>query len=223
MGLGDFFKKIMPSNTPLTYAQVLSRADTISTSEKQYYQPDSYYTQKTHIGTPFEQDVITFEERVKKSIPSSTGLFVPEILMLHFCKNFPNPKNGYPAYWWFKYGVCNVGVMLSSLEARGYIEIDEKKGKYRLTSKGETEQNENKYVYFTHFNSLNINFDAWKMNELLGIGDKNNYVEIFKKNCGPSKLNEFSQEARLEEVKTKPLHNDEGVINSTAFRFSIST
>lgn len=209
MGLGDFFKKIMPTSTPLTYAQVLSRADTISTDEKQYYQPDSYYTKKTNMGTPFEQDIITFEERVKNTIPSSTGLFVPEILMLHFCKNFPNPKNGYPAYWWFKYGVRNVGAMLHSLEERGYIEIDEKKGKYRLTSKGESEQSENEYVYFTHFNSLDSTFDAWKMNELLGIGDKRNYVEIFKKNCPLSKLDEFSPSTRIEQVKSNPINNEE--------------
>lgn len=207
MGLGDFFKKIMPTSTPLTYAQVLSRADTISADEKQYYQPESYYTHQ--YGQPVS--VPTFEERIKNTIPSSTGLFVPEILMLHFCKNFPNPKNGYPAYWWFKYGVRNVGAMLNSLEERGYIKIDEKNGKYQLTNKGESEQNENEYVYFTHLNSLDSNFDAWKMNKLLGVGNKSNYVEIFKKNCGSYKLNEFSKEARLEEVKANPLNNDEAL------------
>lgn len=211
MGFGDFFKKIMPSNAPLTYAQILSRADTINPDEKQYYQPDSYYTEKTYMGTPFEQDVIAFEKRIINAIPSSTGLFVPEILMLHFCKNFPNPKNGYPAYWWFKYGVRNVGAMLRSLEERGYIEIDEKKGKYQLTSKGETEQAENEYVYFTHFNSLDNNFDAWKMNKLLGTGDKSNYVDVFKRNCHSSKLDESSPSARMEQVKSNPMNNDEAL------------
>lgn len=209
MGLGDFFKKIMPSSTQFTYAQILSRTETISADEKRYYQPDSYYTKKTHIGTPFEREVVAFEERVKNTNPSSTGLYVPEILMLHFCKSFPNPKNGYPAYWWFNYGVRNVGAMLSSLKERGYIEIDEKKGKYRLTNKGKAEQNENEYVYFTHSNSLDIDFDAWKMNELLGTGDKSNYVEIFKKNCCHSKLDEFSKEAKLEEIKSNPNNNDQ--------------
>lgn len=211
MGIGDIFKKIIPSSKPLTYAQILSRSDTISMNEKQYYQPDSYYTQKTHIGTPFERDVVTFEERIKNAIPSSTGLYVPEILMLHFCKSFPNPKNGYPAYWWFQYGVRNVGAMLYSLVERGYIEINEKSGKYKLTSKGEKEQTENEYVYFTHYNSLDTNFDAWEMNKLLGSGDKSNYVEIFKKNCHSHKLDEFSKSARVEQVKSNSMNNDEAL------------
>lgn len=206
MGFGDFIKKIVPQSAPLTYAQILSRADTISKDEKQYYQPDSYYTYQD--GQPV--NIPTFEERIKNTIPSSTGLFVPEILMLHFCKNFPNPKNGYPAYWWFKYGVRNVGAMLQSLEERSYIQISEKNSKYQLTSKGKAEQSENEYVYFTHYNSLDINFDAWKMNILLGTGDKSNYVEIFKKNCPLNKLNnEFSQSSRLEQVKSNPLNKDE--------------
>ena len=193
--LGNFFKKNSPTSAPLTYDQILSRADTISADEKKYYQPDSYYTKKTNIDTPCERDVVTFEERIKNTNPSSTGLYVPEILMLYFCKSFPNPKNGYPAYWWFKYGVRNVGAMLNSLEERGYIKIDEKNGKYQLTDKGETEQSENEYVYFTHLNSLDVNFDAWEMNELLGTGDKSNYVEVFKKNC---KLNKLSENAELD-------------------------
>ena len=206
MGFGDFIKKIIPQSTPLTYAQFLSRADTISKDEKQYYQPDSYYTHQN--GQPV--NIPTFEERIKNTIPSSTGLYVPEILMLHFCKNFPNLKNGYPAYWWFKYGVRNVGAMLQSLEEHGYIQISEKNCKYQLTSKGKTEQSENEYVYFTHSNSLDNNFDAWKMNKLLGMGDKSNYVEVFKKNCNFSKLDkELSKASMLKQVKSNPLNNDD--------------
>ncbi len=205
MGFGDFFKKIISLGTSLTYAQILSRADTISADEKKYYQPDSYYM--SQFGQPVK--ISTFEERIKNAIPSSTGLFVPEILMLHFCKNFPNPKKGYPAYWWFQYGVRNVGAMLNSLEERGYIKIDEKKGKYQLTHKGQEEQSENAYVYFTHFNSLDSNFDAWTMNKLLGTGDKSNYLEVFKKNCQHHKFNEFSPDARLEQVNSEPLNDEE--------------
>lgn len=206
MGFGDFFKSLLSSDQ-FTYAQVLSRADTISKDEKKYYQPDSYYTHQ--FGQPVK--VPTFEERIKNTNPSSTGLYVPEILMLHFCKNFPNPKNGYPAYWWFNYGVRNVGAMLHSLEERGYIEIDEKNGKYRLTSKGKTEQAENEYVYFTHYNSLDVTFDAWKMNNLLGSGDKSNFVEIFNNNCHLRKPDKSSKEATLEELKANPFNNNEAL------------
>ena len=205
MGFGDIFKKITSQGKSLTYAQILSSKDCISADEKQFYQPDSYYTHQ--FGQPV--NIPTFEERIKNAIPSSTGLYVPEILMLHFCKNFPNPKNGYPAYWWFKYGVRNVGAMLCSLEERGYIQINESNGKYELTSKGIAEQAENEYVYFTHFNSLDNTFDAWKMNLLLGTGDKINYVEVFKANCGFSKFNEFSSASRQEQVKANALNNDD--------------
>lgn len=204
MGLGNIFKKFIPTSTQLTYAQILSRSDTISPNEKQYYQPDDYYTHQ--YGQPVM--VPTFEERIKTSIPSSTGLYVPEILMLHFCKSFPNPKNGYPAYWWFNYGVRNVGAMLQSLEQRSYIEIDEKSGKYRLTDKGKAEESENEYVYYVHSNSLDIRFNAWTMNKLLGTGDKSNYRAVFEKECEYRKPTKEFKEARLEAMRTDPLTNE---------------
>lgn len=96
----------------------------ISESEKEYYQPDSYYTDKSYPGTQFERKVITFEERKKTCIPSRTGLYVAEILLLEYCSYgaYPHPKNGYPGLWWFEYGIRDVGAALRSLEERRYIE-----------------------------------------------------------------------------------------------------
>lgn len=95
----------------------------IPESEKKYYQPDSYYTNKVHQGTQFERAVITFEERKKTSTVSQNGLYVAEILLLEYCSygTYPHPKNGYPAFWWFEYGIKNVGAKLQSLEERGFI------------------------------------------------------------------------------------------------------
>ncbi len=191
----------------LTYSQILSRSDTIEENEKKYYQSDSYYTNIVFENSFFQSEVIPFEKRVKSAIPSSTGLYVPEILMLHFCKNFPGSP--YPSYWWFQYGVRNIGAMLKSLDERGYIEINSKKGKYQLTAKGKTEETENEYVYFTHNNSLDKGFDAWKMNLLLGHGDKNKYYNVFKENCNYSKIDRYSKEFKIAQVKANPINNEE--------------
>lgn len=118
MGLFDLFKKGKdPTST---------QESSITESEKQYYQPDSYYTDKAFEGTQFEKTVITFEERKKTCIPSRTGLYVAEILLLEYCSygTYPHPKNGYPGFWWFTYGIRNVGDTLKSLEERGYIQFE---------------------------------------------------------------------------------------------------
>lgn len=179
MGLFDAIKKAVRGNTNLTYEQVLSRASTIPESEKQYYQKDDYYSKVVFENSMFEKEVVPFEQRIKDSIPSATGLYVPEILMLHFCRSFPNPKNGgYPGYWWFKYGVRNVGAMLDSLAERGYITIDSKTQKYKLTEKGEKEQEDNAYVYYMHSKSVDARYTPWEMNKMLGCGDKGRYLKI---------------------------------------------
>ncbi len=97
--------------------------DPIPESEKQYYNPDSYYTSKAYELVGDGRAVVTFDERKKISMPSRTGLYVAEILLLEYCTygSYPNPKTIYPGLWWFEYGIRNVGAVLRSLEARGYI------------------------------------------------------------------------------------------------------
>ena len=34
---------------------------------------------------------------------------------------YPKPQNGYPGFWWFQYGIRDVGHALQSLEERGFI------------------------------------------------------------------------------------------------------
>lgn len=119
MGLFDFLK-------PKSGGSKSSNGrDTIPDSEKKYYRSDDYYTTKTYEGTAAEGEVITFNARKRTSIPSSTGLYVAEILLLAYCAQgtYPHPKNGYPGFWWFEYGIRDVGAALSSLEERGYIEF----------------------------------------------------------------------------------------------------
>ena len=118
MGLFDFLKKQKP---------VVSKQEpakpAVPEADKKYYQNDLYYTDVAFAGTPFEKKVITFEERKKTAIPSGTGLYPAEILLLEYCSygTYPGPKNGYPGFWWFEYGIRDVGAALKSLEYRGYI------------------------------------------------------------------------------------------------------
>lgn len=118
MGLFDIFKK----KDVATGVQVAK--STVSERDKKFYQDDSYYTTVSHAGTQFEKKVVTFDERKKKSIPSKRGLYVAEILLLEYVSygKSPGPKSGYPGFWWFEYGIRDVGMMLSTLESRGFIE-----------------------------------------------------------------------------------------------------
>lgn len=137
MGRFDFFKKKKQITKPKTVndnnsekhdisttRKVLERETlAISNSEKKFYQQDEYYTTKIFEDTPFEQDIVSFEERKKNSIPSKNGLYVSEILLLHYCSKsaYPNPRNGYPGFWWFKFGIRDVNAALKSLVERNFI------------------------------------------------------------------------------------------------------
>lgn len=131
MGLFDFFKKkkIIPVENSVE-VETGTKVTTVCETEKKNYQPDEYYKTKTHEGTPFEHTVVTFEMRKDTCIPSENGLYVAEILLLEYCTygKYPGPKNGYPGFWWFEYGIRDVGAILKSLEDRGFI-------RYVLTKK----------------------------------------------------------------------------------------
>ena len=75
MGLFDLFKK----------NQSESKKATIPEQDKKYYQQDSYYTDTVFTGTQFEKKVVLFENRKKTAIPSKTGLYPAEILLLEYC------------------------------------------------------------------------------------------------------------------------------------------
>lgn len=91
----------------------------IPESEKQFYQPDEYYTDTDISGNK----VIPFEQR-KSGWKSKNGLYPAEILLLYYCSQgqYPRPAKGYPSFWWFEYGIRNVSYVLATLENRGFIE-----------------------------------------------------------------------------------------------------
>lgn len=53
------------------------------------------------------------------------GLYVAEILLLDYCQKgkYPKPEHGYPGFWWFEYGIRDVGHAMESLCKRGFIEL----------------------------------------------------------------------------------------------------
>ena len=120
MGLFDLFKK---KEKAAQATQAQKQEDTIPQTKKGDYQPEEYYTDVVAEGTAFEKRVVSFEERKKTAIPSARGLYPAEILLLEYCSKgaYPGPKNGYPGFWWFEYGIRNVDVVLKNLEERGYI------------------------------------------------------------------------------------------------------
>jgi len=134
MGIFDFLKKPTPGysfDTSKTGGKLVTdeilpwaNSSTIAPDERKYYQADEYYTLVTHSGTPFERKVITFEERKKYSFPTSKGLYVGEVLLLEYCSygKYPKPSSGYPGFWWFEYGIRDVGHALESLEKRGFLQ-----------------------------------------------------------------------------------------------------
>ena len=204
MGLFDIFKKKTKQKNlvPTVQETLLNQTAIIPESEKKYYQPDSYYKAKSHEGTPFESEVISLEQRKETSIPSNNGLYVPEILMLHFCKKYPNPKSGYPGYWWYKYGIRNVGSVYESLVERDFLTINNKTGKYELTNLGKAELEENAYVPYMHSHSKYTTFTVWDLNQLLGTDDKSNYVEVIeKKQAEIDNRNEESNKTFMKELK----------------------
>ncbi len=184
MGLFDLFKKKSLSKR---YAD----SSSIPEEEFKYYKPDEYYTFAPYPDSTIGAPVVTFEERKKTCIPSEHGLYVAEILLLDYCAKgkYPNPKNGYPGFWWIKYGISDVGGALRSLEKRGFIYLDKSTEKYKLTDIGKAELQENGYVPYMHKNknttaedsTFGKTFNVWSINRLLGKGDKSNWQAVLEK------------------------------------------
>lgn len=174
MGLFNKILNTVNHNKMSPYAD----SSSIPAEEKQYYQPDEYYAYTTFPGTQYERKVVTFDERKAKSYPSKRGLYVAEILLLYYCSKgkYPNPKSGYPGFWWFEYGIRDIGGKLRELQSRGFIAIDASTRKYVLTEIGKLELEENKYVPYVHRSKNktienspfgNAEFNVWSINRLI--------------------------------------------------------
>jgi len=178
LGLFNFFKNKIGKSNKITY---ISLENDITSNTNNYFQQDTYFYENTFEDVPIEQRFISFEERKKTAIPSENGLYVPEILMLHLCKKYPKSKFRYPCYWWYKYGIRDVGLAYESLVERGFIKLNKQTEKYELTDLGKTELKANEYVPYMHKHSKYTTFTIWDLNQILGMENKNNYKEIIQK------------------------------------------
>lgn len=120
---------INPDKDPRNSCSAFVDASSISPDEKAYYREDEYYTYYSYPETLMARRVVSFEERKKLSIPTQNNLYVAEILLLEYCTygDYPKPKSGYPGFWWFAYGIRDVGHVLESLYERGFIQWAPKK------------------------------------------------------------------------------------------------
>lgn len=179
MGIFDIFRRSVPEKD--------SSEPPISAEEAIYYRPESYYTDYKPTVSGGKTKVISFEQRKQSSFPTKQGLYVAEVLLLYYCSlgTYPHPKNGYPGFWWFEYGIKNVGFRLSSLESRGFIKLNEK-GKYFLTEKGEKELSDNEYVPYMHKapdkttedRSFGPEFNVWSVNRQMQGCDASQWKKI---------------------------------------------
>lgn len=68
-----------------------------------------------------EAQIIPIEERVKHMQPIAEGLYAHEILALSYAKTYHLSGDEYQGFWWWRYGVRDVGGMLMSLQSRGFV------------------------------------------------------------------------------------------------------
>lgn len=116
----------------------------IPPEERQYYQDPSYYKDYAP-SMSFDAvngtcKVITFQER-KRFLTRQSVAFTLRKSLLSYCssgKLYPHPKHGYPGLWWYQYGIKNVEFHLKTLEASGFIRMNDKQ-KYELTELGKQE------------------------------------------------------------------------------------
>ena len=116
------FKITMEGRTPEPPGPVYVIGEgTIPEEEKKYYRPEEYYKNYAYDG--LGKEVITFEAQKKNLVPTRNGLYPAEVLLLHYCTfgTYPHPRNGFPGFWWYEYGIRDVVGALGSLEVRGFL------------------------------------------------------------------------------------------------------
>ncbi len=118
MGLFDFFSKV-----PKPVVPKQEQKTAVLETDRKYYQDDSYYTDVAFSGTPLQRQE-WYPLKKERELQFLRGLDCTQ--QGCYCWNIApteptRSKNGYPGFWWFEYGIRDVGSALKSLEDRGYI------------------------------------------------------------------------------------------------------
>lgn len=134
-------KEMFSSNNNSKYAD----SSTIPEEEKHMYREDEYYEKRPFEGTVFEKEVIEYDKRIKNETPTKEGLYPPEVIAIYFCTRH---SDYYPAWYWFRYGIRDVGGFQRSLEERGYI--TKENGKWMPTEEGKKIIENNEEIIYCH-------------------------------------------------------------------------
>lgn len=113
MGLFDIFKR----NTNIKTA----KSKVIETPAVKV--DESVPVSKMPTYAVIEVEVVPVEVRIKDAIPSKHELFPHEILVLDYAHTFATDDNSFQGFWWYRYGVRDVQVILASLVRRGFLQI----------------------------------------------------------------------------------------------------
>lgn len=187
---------------------------------KFYKSPEYYTAVKPSFALDSDNGTIrvtTFSERKFLSYPSERGLYVGEILLLHYCTfgDYPNPKHGYPSFWWFDYGMKNIRFYLESLADRGFIQLNAD-NKYELTDIGKQELKDNYYVVYMqnppgrNVSNMNLvkDFSVWGINKRLAGGDPKNWesvlMQIWNEIDAAEEKEKQKENARLASIGINP-------------------
>ena len=105
MGIFDFLKK---------NSSKAGKSNTIGTQKTT--------TQPISISVSYSQnEIVRIEDRIKGTKPVCDGLYPHEVLVLSYAPNYYESNNDFPSFWWYKYGIKNVQLILNSLASKGYI------------------------------------------------------------------------------------------------------
>ena len=70
-----------------------------------------------------DDQVIPIDVRVKSAITDRYGLFPHELLVLDYAHTFYTNGNSFQGFWWYKYGIRDVQIILTSLMERGFLRV----------------------------------------------------------------------------------------------------
>lgn len=120
--------------------------------------------------TGFEEEIAQeaeamLKQNLKVAIPTAAGLFPHEILMLYYAHDYQPCQIEFPKFWMLHFGVYYPEEILDSLADRAFLTIDESTNHYQLTSQGQQELNQYRYIPFVYEHPF-CNMGIWTAYQL---------------------------------------------------------
>jgi len=83
----------------------------------------SFLEVTTEIISSLAEEIVPAEKRMQNAIASKHGLYPHEVLVLDYARSYYTEGNSFQGFWWYRYGVRDVGKCLRSLLERGFLQI----------------------------------------------------------------------------------------------------